>query len=446
MNFRELDTSNGVKAAESSFRTKVVLAREIPWNGFASSNSITSEQYNLISKYDKHTDAEKKEKFAANSASYVNFFVNFINSTSNIEIIQYLLTLINEIIEIDPRAAGAFSKITKDDDKSYPYSVFFRLLNREDAYTNLHASIALAQIMCAGKPTQNDVESFFNWILKLLRKNNSSEVEVGLIALQSLLLKDDFRIFFNNIDGSALLLNILQALSTSSVNIQLLYETIYAIWLLTYNKDIAAAYSGTGLVANLVQLVKTVAKEKIVRLSLSTLRNLLNNGKSNEEMIDNGFVRMLNILNIKKWGDDDIPADIEVLINGLAKDIDNMSSFNKYKTEIISGELEWTPVHKSERFWKENISKFEENNYQVIKHLHQILKTSQSTPLQLSIACHDLGEFVRHHSRGKAIIDYLQIKPDIMGMMSNQNEEVKKQALFALQKMMLNNWEYLNAK
>ncbi|KAN0037686.1 hypothetical protein ACTFIV_003039 [Dictyostelium citrinum] len=99
MNFRELDTSNGVKAAESSFRTKVVLAREIPWNGFASSNSITSEQYNLISKYDKHTDAEKKEKFAANSASYVNFFVNFINSTSNIEIIQYLLTLINEIIE-----------------------------------------------------------------------------------------------------------------------------------------------------------------------------------------------------------------------------------------------------------------------------------------------------------------------------------------------------------
>ncbi|EGC32065.1 hypothetical protein DICPUDRAFT_156018 [Dictyostelium purpureum] len=442
MNFKDMDCSNGVKAAESTFRQKVVLAREIPWNGFASSNSITASEYDLISKYDKHSDNEKKEKFIGNSQKYVSFFVNFIHSTSNSEIIQYLLTLINEIIEIDPRAASAFSRGSTD--PTYPYSVFFRLLSRDDAYINLHASIALAQIMCAGKPQQEDVEKFFNWILQLLRKSNSSEVEVGLIALQNLLLKDEFRATFDRLGGSALLLNILQAQSSNTANIQLLYETIYSIWLLTYNNEIAAKYSGTGLVSKLVNLIKTVVKEKIVRLSISVLRNLLNQGNNNEEMIDNGFVRMLNILNIKKWGDEDIPADIEVLVNGLAKDIDNMSSFNKYKAEIVSGELEWTPVHKSERFWKENITKFEEQNYYVIKSLHQILSNGQSTPIQLSIACHDLGEFVRHHPRGKAIIDFLQIKPAIMALMANPNEEVKKQALFALQKMMLNNWEYLS--
>ncbi|KAF2074548.1 hypothetical protein CYY_004131 [Polysphondylium violaceum] len=445
MNFNEMDTSNGVKVAESTFRERVVLAREIPWNAFASSNTISVDDYDLISKYDKHTEAEKKEKFLAFPQKYVSFFVNFINSTSNVEIVQYLLTLINEIIQIEPRAAGYFARLNKQDDPSYPFSVFFRLLNRDDAYTNLQSSVILGNIMCAGDPSQQYVETLFNWILPLLRKNNSAEVEVGLIALQTIFLKDDYRNLFKTLQGPELLLNILDAQSPSSPNVQLLYETLYAIWLLTFSKDIAASYSNTGLVGKLVTLVKVVTKEKIVRLSLASLRNLLDQGNNNEEMIDNGFVRMLNILTIKKWGDEDIENDIKALEDGLAKDIDNMSSFHKYKSEIISGDLEWTPVHKSERFWKENASKFEENNYQILKYLHVILEKSSNT-LHLSIACHDLGEFVRYHPRGKHIIEQLSIKPVVMKLMTNANDEVKKQALFALQKMMINNWEYVSSK
>lgn len=42
------------------------------------------------------------------------------------------------------------------------------------------------------------------------------------------------------------------------------------------------------------------------------------------------------------------------------------SSFEMYKKEIMSGNLDWTPVHKSERFWKENAHLFEEDKYKLL--------------------------------------------------------------------------------
>ena len=45
--------------------------------------------------------------------------------------------------------------------------------------------------------------------------------------------------------------------------------------------------------------------------------------------------------------------------------IKTLSSFDKYKQEVSSGALEWTPVHKDPAFWRENISKFEDHDFQV---------------------------------------------------------------------------------
>jgi V-type H+-transporting ATPase subunit H len=42
-----------------------------------------------------------------------------------------------------------------------------------------------------------------------------------------------------------------------------------------------------------------------------------------------------------------------------------LSSFEQYKAEVLSGGLDWTPMHKDASFWRENIGKFEENDFQV---------------------------------------------------------------------------------
>lgn len=43
------------------------------------------------------------------------------------------------------------------------------------------------------------------------------------------------------------------------------------------------------------------------------------------------------------------------------------SSFDEYVTEVKSGRLQWNPVHKSEKFWKENILRFNEKNFELLK-------------------------------------------------------------------------------
>lgn len=126
-------------------------------------------------------------------------------------------------------------------------------------------------------------------------------------------------------------------------------------------------------------------------------------------------------------GDEDIVEDIDTLRDALAKDVLQMSSFDVYKREILSGNLEWSPVHRSEKFWcvsliylchtypnllffsnfsllrRENVARLEENQCQVLKALVEILKTS-SDGQNLSIACFDIGEFSRFHPRGRVCV------------------------------------------
>jgi len=76
--------------------------------------------------------------------------------------------------------------------------------------------------------------------------------------------------------------------------------------------------------------------------------------------------------------------------------------------------------------------------------LAEILNSS-TNPLYLSIACYDIGEFVRFHPRGKIVIQNLRdCKSKIMLLMTNADTEVQKQALLCVQKLMVHNWEYLN--
>jgi len=42
------------------------------------------------------------------------------------------------------------------------------------------------------------------------------------------------------------------------------------------------------------------------------------------------------------------------------------SSFDEYTTEVKSGRLEWSPVHKSDRFWRENCIRLNEKNYELL--------------------------------------------------------------------------------
>lgn len=70
-------------------------------------------------------------------------------------------------------------------------------------------------------------------------------------------------------------------------------------------------------------------------------------------------------LDVQNWEDEDVTAALEALKEALAANIKLLSSWEKYKKEVLSGSLDWSPMHTSEQFWVENAAKFEERDFQV---------------------------------------------------------------------------------
>lgn len=140
-------------------------------------------------------------------------------------------------------------------------------------------------------------------------------------------------------------------------------------------------------------------------------------------MVQSKVLKQLSILEQRKFDDEDIVEDIQFLnerlqasvqdLRYILKKIRNLSkwflyivefklysSFDEYATEVKSGRLEWSPVHRSAQFWRENASRLNERNYELLRILVHLLETNRD-PLVLSVASFDVGEYVRHYPRGK---------------------------------------------
>eukprot|EP00080_Pristionchus_pacificus_P004808 PDM64828.1 vha-15 [Pristionchus pacificus] len=160
------------------------------------------------------------------------------------------------------------------------------------------------------------------------------------------------------------------------------------------------------------------------------------------QMVQCKTLKTLELLDSKKYDDPDVEEDSEYLREKLHVSVQDLSSFDEYCSEVRSGRLQWSPVHKSEKFWRENAPRFTEKNHELIKILIRLLETNQDA-LILCVAAHDIGEYVRHYPRGKNIVEQHQGKQAVMRLLTADDPNVRYHALLAVQKLMVHNWEYL---
>ncbi len=57
-----------------------------------------------------------------------------------------------------------------------------------------------------------------------------------------------------------------------SKNVQMLYQTVYCLWLLSYNQQVAEVMNDTKVIPNLVEILRIATKEKVIRMTVATLR------------------------------------------------------------------------------------------------------------------------------------------------------------------------------
>ncbi|XP_075980821.1 V-type proton ATPase subunit VhaSFD isoform X1 [Anticarsia gemmatalis] len=277
-----------------------------------------------------------------------------------------------------------------------------------------------------------------------LHKNNDYIQSVAR-CLQMMLRIDEYRFAFLSVDGISTLLSIL----ASRVNFQVQYQLVFCLWVLTFNPLLAEKMNKFNAIPILADILSDSVKEKVTRIVLAVFRNLIEKPEDQQvakehciAMVQCKVLKQLSILEQKRSDDEDIMNDVEFLNERLQASVQDLSSFDQYATEVKSGRLEWSPVHKSAKFWRENAARLNERGQELLRTLVHLLEKSRD-PVVLAVACYDVGEYVRHYPRGKHIIEQLGGKQRVMYLLSHDDPNVRYEALLAVQKLMVHNWEYL---
>lgn len=417
-----------------------VLENTLPWKGYKEAGMIHDRELALITDYDKKPLETKKNLLKELGEEYAEFFLELLMKTENETPIKFFLTLIDQILIEKLAPVSLFLQLGNKKPKTLPFAPFVRILNKSEfePFTHAKASTIFAKLLIATVDIpQEHLEFVCKWVSTQLRKTDEKSISVGITSLQIFLKHDSFRLAFADKH-----LNLLTPLlNPDSKNFQLLYQVVNCVWLVSFNKEIAAKISETKIIPNLAKILKNVPREKIIRMCLASFVNLLDKSNNNEQMIDGDVLRQCEVFAQKNWGDEDIAEDLETLIEILQKNLVVLSSFDMYKKEVMSGNLDWTPVHKSERFWKENALLFEEDKYKLLLMLKELLESESS--LVKCVACWDLGEFARLHPRGRQILQQIKVKLPLMKLMEHPDAEVRRQALLSTQKLLVQHYEFL---
>jgi len=219
---------------------------------------------------------------------------------------------------------------------------------------------------------------------------------------------------------------------------QMLYKYLFALWMLSYDKNIAATLQKDRVVPVLKEIMATCRVEKVIRLGLVVIRSFLPDEKLSLDIVDTSILEVVQQLEFEKWRDLEIYDDIREVSQLVAVQVSALSNFDKYEKQVKDGHLVWGYLH-SNKFWGENVNKFEQNEFGVIKDLCTLLQIDNK--VTQAVACHDIGEFAVLHPLGKKKLKDFDVKGRVMELMKSEDRDVRREALLCCQKIMLNKWQ-----
>lgn len=286
-------------------------------------------------------------------------------------------------------------------------------------------------------------ENFMNQLLTYDDDKKKISDHCRMSCLSNLLRVNSLIAHFFKSNGMSVIADVLQ----TAKDIQTVYYAFFCLWLISFEDSSLKYFQDaiTKILKLMVTSLQSLCREKIIRIGYACFRNLCRDSTCIEILIDHGLLKVTDNILKMVLKDTETIDDIKFVGQTLEKNLKVLTSFEKFAKEINSGVLEWGPVH-SERFWRENARKAEENEFSFIKKLIHLLKDSDPKVLlkNQAISCYDLGEFCRFHPFGKTILDKLGAKTEILALIESKDNSVKENALIAIQKIMLNSWQSAN--
>jgi V-type H+-transporting ATPase subunit H len=254
--------------------------------------------------------------------------------------------------------------------------------------------------------------------------------------------------------------------NSKAISVQQMYDLCFCLWTMTFEinsdensnntnaNDIANHFHRDGAIVVLCELVQRAPREKVVRLAVSALRNLVATGEKSfvREMVACQLLQAVEAqLNTsRKSNDPDLQHDLEFLKSKLEEQHAEMTNWDVYQSEVESGHLQWGMVH-TEKFFRDNARRMEgpKSDFAIVQRLLQIIGQqpqdavyTDGAETTVAIALYDIGEFVRHYPNGRAVIKRFRgAKELIMSKLDHEDPEVARMALQCVSKVMVQNWQ-----
>lgn len=428
-----------------------IKSNRVSWQSYLQSQMINQEDFNFITTFERLSGEQKAKFIQDNREQCAKTFLSLIEHISKDQTIQYILMLIDDLLNEDHSRVEIFREYCRKINVSV-WNPFLMLFNRRDGFIINMSCRIIAKITCWSSEHMDgpDLTRYLSWLRDQISDPNNTYLQSVTRCLQMMLRIDKYRQAFDAIDGIATLERMLD-FSHTSLNFQLQYQLAFCCWVLSFNCELARKMKKYKIIQCLADVLRDSVKEKVKRIVLAVLRNLIEKVDDREIARENAIImvqcKVMKQLEIIKQsmqanGDPELIEDAEYLIEVLHESVQDLSSFDEYATELKCARLEWSPVHNSEKFWRENAHRLNENNYELLKILISLLESSKD-PLVMSVAAHDLGEYVRHYPRGKLVTESLGGKTLVMSRLSHEDLNVRYEALLCVQKLMVQNWEYL---
>merc|ERR1719203_721828 len=142
--------------------------------------------------------------------------------------------------------------------------------------------------------------------------------------------------------------------------------------MVSFDDEIVLKLKNYQVIKKIKDILTTSRVEKVVRLCLTVLKNLITCKERSEEIVEEGVLEAVQQLEFEKWRDVELYDEIRDMVALISSEVNELSNFDRYQRELQSGNLSWGFIH-SNKFWAENITKFEQNEFKALKVLGNLL-------------------------------------------------------------------------
>lgn len=407
---------------------KLIREKIIPWEGLARAGVITAEQADIIKVLESQNAEAKRKTVLASQELYARTILNLLNKlevNSRDDLLKNVLVLINDLL-VDPEAQSFLDALLalSSVDQSLPYAPFVKHLGNNDLLIKTLSIYNVAVLLNKTKLTEVDKEALIKIFDLLSSKTfigNAQDSNLQLIAvqlLQELVVNKSYRSVYaehNLVSNFKSVSELIDALAKkpNASNLQLLYNTLLLVWVLSFNASInkVLVHNFPNLIGNLLTISKDGIKLKVVRVAISTLKNFISVTGSNAEQFSviklvlfHDGLNVIKTVQTRKFAsngsDEELSSDLSYLYDTLQEVVTNkLSSLDEYLVEIENPNLlSWTsPTHRSTDFWQENASKFKDNGYAIVKKMLAILSSEDASLNLVSkiIILNDLQQLIK---------------------------------------------------